>query len=222
MALKDSSFFKLPKDVQAEFVAEYFRITPLAETAVALKALQETEYEHRLANKGFAPLPVFESLLGPDTVSVQIVHEVRDENGKRLGYALRLRDANEAGYGGLYHNTCCSMRWLDDLETALARDDSDAFQGTHPSPIEKLGVTKHHEIPRKNMDFTFMHRRVIAMEDIAQMNGTWKFFSDEEIRAHPANVVESNWYQLEWAMDENRPEFGVLHDSFPPELRPAK
>src|SRR3989344_5099144 len=217
MRKEKEAFLALAKDVQDEIVAEYFRQTPLAKTAVALKALRGAEYAHRLASKGFAPMEVFELLLGPVTVSVQIVHEVR-ESGKRLGFALRLRNASEAGYGSLYHNACCSFRWLDDLTSATDRDDSDAFNGTHPAPLEKLGVTLHHETPRMNMDMTFMHRRVISMSDIAKMNGTWRFFSDEEIRAHPADVVESNWHQLEWVMDENRAEFGVLKGSFPAQL----
>ncbi len=213
-------FFDLPKPEQDDIVAEYFRRTPLGQVAVPLKALKEAEYAHRLANRGFAPKEVFELLLGPVTVSVQIVHEVRDASGERLGFALRLREASEAGdaYQGLYHNTCCSFRWLDNLTTATNRDDSDAFAGMHTTPLEELGVTLHHETPRQNMDMTFMHRRVISMSDIGKMNGTWKFFSDEEIRAHHPDIIASNWDQLEWVMDEERPKFGVLKGTFPAEL----
>ncbi|HEY9585789.1 MAG TPA: hypothetical protein VJJ02_04350 [Candidatus Paceibacterota bacterium] len=217
MVSSSRGFFSLPKDAQEEIVAEYFRRTPLAETAVAIKALREAEYVYRLTHKGLAPKEVFELLLGPVTVSVQIVHEVR-EDGKRLGFALRLREENEAGYSGLYHNTCCSFRWLDDLNLATKRDDDDAFVGIHPASLERLGVTLHHEIPRMNMDMTFMYRRVIVMSDITKMRGAWRFFSDDDIRYHHKNIVESNWYQLEWVMNPFRPWFGVLRGSFPSQL----
>ncbi len=184
----------LKKDEQGALVAEYFHSTPLAEMAVPLRALKEVETAWRLTHSGFAPPEVFELLLGPVTVSVQIVHEVRDANNKRLGYALRLRDEGEVGdaYRGLYHNTCCSFRWLDTLETATERDDRDAFGGTHPSPLEKLGETLHFEAPRRNMDQTTMYCRLITMDDIGRMNGTWRFFSIEEIRHN----IQKSWLNL--------------------------
>ncbi len=210
----------LEKDDQGYLVAEYFRTTPLAVMAVPLRALKETETAWRLAHKGFAPPEVFELLLGPVTVSVQIVHEVQDVDGKRLGYALRLRDEGEVGdaYCGLFHNTCCSFRWLDTLESAAERDDRDAFGGTHSVPLEMLGETLHFEAPRRNMDQTTMYRRVIWMKDIERMKGTWKFFTDEEICGLDPRIIPSNWHQLMWAMNPFREKFGVLRETFPKEL----
>ena len=199
---------------------EYVANSSLEELATVISAIADKSYEYRLSHGGMVPREVFEALMGPDTVSVQLVHQVYGAKpNAMIGFALRFRTPNEAGYGGLFHSTCCSMRWSDDIETALARDDSDAFAGKHNSQIEFLGITKHHESPRRNMDMTFMHRRIISMSDIEGMNGEWKFFSNEEILSHDERIVPSNWYQLEWVMNENRPWFGSLIKTYPPQLK---
>jgi hypothetical protein len=136
----------------------------LEEMAPVITLVANKSYEWRLAHNGYVPFSVFEDLLGPVTVSVQIVHEVRNASGLVSGYALRLRESNEAGdvYKGLYHSTCTSFRWTDSIESALARNNRESVGDNHPSRVEYLGITYHHEVSRRNMDLTFMHRRVIS------------------------------------------------------------
>ncbi len=193
----------------------------LDELAPLISALAKKVYAWRLSHKGYVPFAVFEDLLGPVTVSVQIVHEVRTTlTNKRIGYAMKLREATEAGdaYRGLYHNTCTSFRWLDDIETALTRNNRESVGDNHPETTEYLGVTLHHETPRRNMDLTFMHRRVITESDVSRMEGSWRIFTDEEIRTLHPEIIPSNWYQTLWVMNPKRDPFGILRDTFPAEL----
>lgn len=220
-----------PEDQEA-VVAEYFRKTPLKGLHESTTALADVVYAHRLENRGFVPREVFESVMGVGgiTVSVQIIHEVLDADGTPVGFALRLRDEGEVGeaYKGKYHNTCCSLRWTDTITSALERNDTDAFDETHGALLQYLGVTYHHEAPRRNMDLTFMYRRRISVEDITRMNGEWRFFSFESLlcmlgkSAGELPIVESNLHQLLWAMapDEYRNEMEVLRETFPKELFP--
>lgn len=196
--------------------------TPLEELGPVLAAFAERLYRHRLANKGFVPREIFQPLIAMDgeTSSVQIVNEVVGATGEHIGFALKLREADEVGYQGLYHNTCCSLRMFDSPATALGRDTMEAFGCIPPDDqVEFLGVTIHHEEQRHGADVTMMHLRKITEEQLATFVGTWKVFTDAEIRAHPKNVVASNWWQLEWVMDPNRPKFADIRLGWPP---PAK
>jgi hypothetical protein len=194
-----------------------------------LTVLADKVYKHRLGNRGYVPIEVFEQLLGPVTVSVQIVHLVLDEGRHDVGFALRLRDESEAGdmYQGKYHNTCTSLRWGDTVKTALARNDDDVFDDefNEERPLKELGMTYHHERPRRNMDLTFMHQRRLWGDDMKKLKGTWKVFTFAELRAMVGKspeelpIVESNLHQLLWVMDGSRSRFGVLKDTFPKELR---
>lgn len=211
--------------VTQDEVIKWVEETPLEDMAEVLTVLADKVYQHRLQNDGYVPMAVFEQLLGPVTVSVQLVHEVVNPHGKSIGFALRDREANEAGevYEGQYHNVCTSWHWADEsLEVALQRNDKDAFQGTRGADWEYLGVTVHHEVPRRNMDLTFMFRRKVFESDLETMNGKWVWVSAKslygDLKDHPL-MVTSNIHQLRWVMDENRAWFGVLLDSFPSELR---
>ena len=222
----------LSPEEQEAVVAEYFRKTPLSGLGKSTSALANVVYAHRLANKGLVPFETFESVMGIGgiTVSAQIVHEVLDPEGNPMGFALRLREEDEVGdaYRGKYHNTCCSLRWSDTMTSALERDDADAFDGAHGAPLTYLGVTYHHEAPRRSMDLTFMYRRRISFSDIKEMHGNWKFFSFERLMSMVGKsavelpIVESNHHQLLWAMTEDafRPTMAVLRGSFPKELLP--
>lgn len=216
-----TELFGVHNMVDEQQILNWIEKTQLEDMGTVLTALADKVYAHRLENKGFVPFAVFEQLLGPVTVSVQIVHEVVDTSGARLGFALRKREENEAGeaYENQSHSTCTSFRWIDDIESALDRDDSDAFAGASNHPIEYLGMTYHHEAPRRNMDMTFMHRRSIRLGDVDSMDGNWMVFSDNNIISGDDRIIESNLHQLRWVMDANRKQFGVLTDSFPPQLR---
>lgn len=203
-------------------IIRYMTETPLEELGPVLTALADRIYKHRLTHNGFVPREIFEPLISMDgeTCSVQVVNEVIGAAGEHIGFALKLREATEVGYQGLFHNTCCSLRMFDTPETALGRDTVDAFGSIPPhDELEFLGVTIHHEDMRRGADVTMMHLRKITTEQLASFVGTWKIFTDDEIRSHPADVVESNWYQLEWVMDPNRPKFADIRLGWPP---PAK
>ncbi len=186
-----------------------------------IQALAKKIYAHRQANKGFVPISVFEYLIGMSgaAVSVQIVHEVHTRDSHRLGFALKLREAEEAGekYRGKYHNTCCSFRMYDTPETALGRDTADAFgdKATDVPPVEFLGVTIHHEEARRGADVTMMHLRIINEDDLPRLTGQWKVFTEAGIRERNREIVFSNCEQLEWVMDPDRPMFADIRGGWP-------
>ncbi len=209
-------------------VIDYIAATPLAEMGDVLTALADKVYTHRLDNRGYVPIQVFEQLLGPVTVSVQIVHSVFEHGKGEVGYAMRLREGDEAGlaYQGKYHNTCTSLRWGDTLKSAILRNDKDAFDNLEEGKgLVGLGVTYHHEAPRRNMDLTFMFLRHVWSDDLPKLHGTWKVFTLQELKemigkpSEELPIVESNLHQLLWVMDSNRRPFGVLKETFPKQLK---
>lgn len=195
------------------------RNAPLNEMGELFLILAQRVYEHRKKNKGYVPIEIFESCLGMAgvSVSVQIVNEVVDEAGKRIGFALKKREANEAGedYRGLYHNTCCTFRTFDTPEDALNRDAEETFGNVSEENLELLGITIHDEPERRSACVTVMHRRKVRPEDVNRFVGEWKIFSDEAIRNRNPNIVDSNWYQLDWVMAEGRKLFANVRGGYP-------
>jgi hypothetical protein len=208
---------------EREIVLGWMQRTPLEEMGRVLTVLANKVYAHRSVNKGYVPPQVFEQLLGPVTVSVQLVHEVLDVNDESIGYALRRREAHEVGdaYAGKHHNVCCSLRWFDTIETALARHHADVGRSFE---VEHLGTTYHHEAPRRNMDLTFMYRSLVPASLVPSLHGDWCVYTHAEIaemlgkRQEDVPIVLSNVAQLCWVADPSRKEFGVLYDTFPKPL----
>lgn len=164
---------------------------------------------YRAVHKGSVPSAVFESLLGMAgvSVSVQIVNEVVDESDKRIGWALRKRTTDEVGWIGLYNNTCTVLRMTDTPTTALARDTQETFGTARDEDLEFLGNTLNYERERLEMCLTVMYRRRVSAQEVAGFIGEWKIFSDEQVLAHDTAMVDYNWYQLQYAMDEHREKF---------------
>ncbi len=208
--------------VSNEQMVGFIKTATWEELLPVIQALAERIYEHRKSNKGYAPPSVFEWLLGMGgvTVSVQIVNEVIDRGGRRIGFALKQREATEAGadWANLYHSTCCTMLLFDTPEMALGRDTKDAF-GCVPTKdeVEFLGVTIHDEPERRSACVTIMHRRKITERDLAVLQGTWRVFSEDAVRDHHKKIVDHNWYLLEWVMDENRPRFADVRRGWHPQ-----
>lgn len=186
--------------------------TPLNELGEVFRVLVERLYAHRKANNGFTPREIFEQCVGMSgmSVSVQIVNEVVAPSGEHIGYALKQRDATEIGdeWAGLYHSTCTTARMPDTPTMMLGRDTKETFGVTRQGEeLEFLGVTIHDEPERWSSCLTVMHRRRVTADQVAQFTGTWKIFSDDDIRYHHKEIIDHNWYLLEWVLDENRPLF---------------
>lgn len=178
----------------------------------AIKALAERVYGHRREHSGYVPLSVFEYLLGMGGISasVQIVDEVIDEGGNRLGFALKLREGNEVGWGGLYHSTCTTVRMTDHPDEALARDTRETFGEDREEQLEFLGNVINHETERRSSCITLLYRRRVKLEDLKGFVGSWTVFSEEEIRARDPRIVNYNWDQLAYVMDEHRAPFAFF------------
>ncbi|OGZ08558.1 MAG: hypothetical protein A3D65_04870 [Candidatus Lloydbacteria bacterium RIFCSPHIGHO2_02_FULL_50_13] len=185
---------------------------PLNELNEMFLALAKRLYAYRKANNGFVPKEIFEACVGMSgmSVSVQIVNEVVDAKGMHIGYAMKQRDSSELGdaWACLYHSTCTTARLQDTPATMLGRDTKETFGVTKPEErLEYLGVTIHDEPERWSSCLTVMHRRMVATEEVSQFTGTWKIFSDNDIRYHNKEIIDHNWYLLEWVLDPDRPLF---------------
>ncbi len=192
---------------QQELLLQYVKNVDLVELAPAIEVLAERVYEWRKDHNGFVPLAIFESLLslGGVAVSVQIVNEVVDDGGKHIGFALKKRDATEAGWANLYNNTCCTARMTDHARDGLARDTKETFGATRDDEsLELLGVVINHEKERHSTCYTLMHRRYVTLGEVKKFVGEWDIFTREEIMAHDPQIVNYNWDQLAYAMDPNR------------------
>ncbi len=209
-----------------EEVLAWIKETPLEEMGSVLTHLADKVYGWRLEHGGEVPPQVFEQLLGPVTVSVQLVHPVLDDMDARLlGFALRLREGSEVGdaYAGKYHNMCTTFGWLDTFDTALARNSDEASVFAEEPAF--LGITVHHEAPRRNMGLTFMFAQPVFQKEVARMGGKWKIFTPTEIKGmvglqrEEIPIVESNLHQLIWVMGPARPQLGRLNWTFPKTLR---
>lgn len=186
-----------------------------------LQALAGTLYVHRQMNRGFTPESIYEECIGVAgvAVSVQIVNEVIDSEGKRIGFALRKRDDTESGseWAGLYHSTCTGARLTDTPKTALARDTAQAYDTPRSNEtLEFLGLAIYDQPERWNSCFVAMHRRKVTREEVASFNGVWAIFTDEDILARDSRAIRHACYLLEWVMDENRPVFADVRDGWKP------
>ncbi len=203
---------------EKEKVLEFIGGAPLKELREVFLRLVERVYAHRKANKGYVPVEIFEPCLGMGgvTVSVQIVNEVIGADGKRIGFALKKREANESGdaWKDLYHSTCCTMRMTDAPEDALGRDTKETFGAIPSEKPEFLGVTIHDEPERWSACVTIMHRRKVRAEDMRQFVGEWKIFTEADVRAHDPQIIDHNWYLLEWVLDERRPPFSDVRRGY--------
>lgn len=103
----------------------------------------------------------------------------------------------------------------DTPTTMLGRDTRETFGHVRPDEkLEFLGVTIHAEPERWSSCLTVMHRRVVTQEEIAQFTGTWKIFSDDDIRYHHKDIIDHNWCLLEWVLDPDRPRFADVRDGW--------
>lgn len=205
-----------------EGTLEWLAETPLNELGEVFKVLVERVYQHRKANNGFTPKEIFEQCVGMSGMSssAQIVNEVVDATGRHVGYALKQRDSSELGdaWAGLYHSTCTTARITDTPATTLGRDTKETFGVTKPEEkLEFLGVTIHDEPERWSSCMTVMHRRKVTEEQVAQFTGVWRIFSDDNIRNHHKDIIDHNWYLLEWVLDPNRPMFADVRDGWKPQ-----
>lgn len=202
-----------------EQILDWARTAPLKELAPLLRLLAARLYEHRLAHNGYVPPELFEPSLGIGgvTVSSQIVNEVVDADGKRIGFALKRREKGEIGWEGLHHNTCCTFRLTDTPDSALLRNVRETFQEIPAEEeLEVLGVTVHHEPERQATCVTLMYRRQVAHQDVVRrFAGTWKLFSEEDIRNRNPELVDHNCWQLEWVMDKSRETFAAIQGGYP-------
>lgn len=191
---------------------------PLNELGELFRSLVQRVYEHRKQNKGYVPLEIFEACLGMGgmSVSVQIVNEVVDRDGNRIGFALKKRESSEAGaaWANLYHSTCCTARMLDVPEDALNRDTKETFGSVPTENLEFLGVTIHDEPERWSSCYTVMHRRRVGLDDVKNFVGEWKIFTETDIRSRNPEIVDHNWYLLDWVMDENREPFANVRGGY--------
>jgi hypothetical protein len=204
-----------------EMVLDYLTSTPLKDLGDEFSVLTSRVYANRQANKGYVPLEIFEQCvgLGGMSVSVQIVNAVMDADGKHIGFALKQRDASEAGEGwaSLYHSTCTTGRLPDTPESALERDTKEAFG--HASPGKKpgfLGVTIHDEPERCSSCLTVMHLRTVTEKEVSAFVGRWRIFSEADVRHHHEDIVDHNWYLLEWVLDFDRPKFANVRGGWWP------
>ncbi|MBI4032691.1 hypothetical protein HY374_03230 [Candidatus Berkelbacteria bacterium] len=200
-----------------EKVLTWIKDVPLAALGALFRLLVERVYAHRQANKGYVPREIFEPCLGLAgvTVSVQIVNELVDVRGRRIGFALKQREPDEAGWAGLYHSTCGTARLPDDHKAALMRNTEETF-GKVPADdkVEFLGVTIHDEPERWSACYTIMHRRKVRLDDLKRFVGTWLVFRDDEIRARNPEIVDHNCFLLDWVMDENREPFADVRGGY--------
>lgn len=184
----------------------------LRDMAEIFYVLAEKVYQYRQDNNGLVPSEIFEACLGIGgmTVSVQIINEVVGLLGEHVGYALRKREVNEIGeaWAGLYHSTCTVGNMIDTPETMLDRNIKQTYGISRPSEsLEFLGVTIHDEPERKSACLTVVHLRKITHKDTESFIGEWQVFSDNQIINHDKRIIDHNWYLLEWAMDQKRPQF---------------
>lgn len=199
-------------------IIEAVKETPLNEFGEVFFALVRKVYEYRKTHEGYVPREIFEACLGMAglTCSVQIVNEVVGEDGKRIGFALKKREAYEVSWEGLYHSTCCVGHLFTTPENALGKDTEETF-GYIPDPnedMEFLGATIHYEPERLMACLTVMHRRKIRPEDVSRFVGEWKIFTEEDIRSRNPEIVDNNWYLLEWVMAEKRRPFADVRDGY--------
>ncbi|HAM88384.1 MAG: hypothetical protein US83_C0005G0001 [Candidatus Falkowbacteria bacterium GW2011_GWC2_38_22] len=191
-------------------IIDFLKNAPLKDLKEVFSVLADRVYEHRLANQGFVPLEIFESCLGIAgvSISVQIVNQVVDDQGNSIGFALKLRQSDEVGWQNLYHNTCTTGRIGDTPASALTRDQRETF-GEIPKndKLECLGCTINVETERRSSCLTVMYVRKIKLEDMSSFIGTWKFFSNQQVIDHDEQIVNYNWHQLEWVIDQSRSLF---------------
>jgi len=190
----------------------------LEDLAPIIDCLAEKVYSHRKENVGFVPLSVFEHLLGMGgmTVSVQTVNEVWS-NGKCIGFGLRKRDDMETGdeWANRYHSTCCTLRMYDTPKQALERNAGETLESIPDNfNTEFLGVTLHNEPERRSTCLTVMHRQKVSKQEVEKFIGVWKIFSQEDIRNHNQEIVDHNWYLLEWVLDPKRPLFADVRNGW--------
>ena len=205
----------------SELAVEFVRTTPLNQLGEVFKVLAERLYVERRANNGFIPREIFERCVGMSgmSVSVQIVNELIDDKAQHLGYALKQRDSSELGdaWAGLYHSTCTTARMTDTPTSMLERNAKEAFGAPWINGLEFLGVTIHDEPERCSACLTVMYHRTVTLQEFAQFTGTWKTFSSyEDIRHHNKEIVDHNWYLLEWVCDRNRPIFADVRGGWWP------
>ncbi len=201
-----------------KLVLWWVRRMPLNELGELFLLLVRRVYEYRKEHKGYVPLEIFEACLGMGgvSVSVQIVNEVVDENGNRIGFALKRRESNEAGsaWANLYHSTCCTARMPDVPKDALDRDTKETFGNVPEEKLEFLGVTIHDEPERWSSCYTVMYRRKVSFEDVNKFIGEWKVFAAEDIKNRHQKIVDHNWYLLDWVMDEKREPFANVRSGY--------
>jgi hypothetical protein len=215
-----------PIEVERRYFAEVAKRIPLEQMDLGLAEVKQKETKHRLTHGGHAPLSVFDKLLGPTTLSVQLVHRV-SRDGEHVGFAARLREKGEAtsAYDGMYHSTCNSYAWRQlKLVDGLLCNMKDGLGVGHPlyERPKRLGRTVHYEVPRFNVGHTDMFMVTIPEELIPTMSGAWKFFSNEEIATGGSEIVTSSLWQLRYVQRHGgRYSTAYLVETFPEEFRKA-
>lgn len=152
--------------------------TPLPDLGSIFHALAEKTLSHRLANKGFVPLEVFPNMLslaGAIPV-VELVIEVRGQNGRNRRYALKKRDGDVDQWKGYWHLAGTVARLTDSWKAVFERLSTEVYGSRRALPRHALsfaGIALNYEKHRRVSQWSIFYHLRVNEKEIQRFAGTW-------------------------------------------------
>lgn len=170
-------------------VLEHLRTTPLDELGDEFETLVARVYQHRKANKGYTPKPIFGACvgLGGCSVCVEVAYVVKDAEGNIVGLALKKRKTdNTDPWNDLFHGTGSVIRPNEFETAALQRTLKEASDAAWDlDKLQRLGVTRHQEPERWSTCRSTVYAQIVTEDEVASFKGVWKIFAN----SRDANII---------------------------------
>lgn len=182
----------------------------LEELAPLFNVLSRRVFEHRLANSGFVPLPIYPAMVGFGGVyvSVEVILRLVDEDGEFRGFLLKMREEDDQGWKELWHIPGVAARMTDGTIEPFERLAGEIFGQDDASLMrcaKPIGVEIHAEFDERPASCWTL----VYVLDIGEMEelqgGTWRLFSFDQLGE--SGIVDHHRNTLRWASNPNRPFF---------------
>jgi len=168
----------------------------------AFKMIANSLYEHRLANHGYMPAPIYipvKEMGGTDAAFEVVVRVIKNSQSR---YLLKRRSQAEADYHGSLHVIGTSVRGEDQPSDILDRLSVEIFGEAGKlswKDLEKIGTAIYDESPvRRTISVTTVFMLTISEDQRSELTEGWEVVED----FNASDIIPIHAAVLRWTDEE--------------------